>query len=76
MLAEPLRAAVESIDDRGKTVYLSPHGKKWSDGLARAWAEQAGTITLIVGVMAAWTRGFSIPMCTRKSLWVIRAEWR
>lgn len=52
MLAEPLEKALQSLgEERGYVVYLSPHGKVWSDRLAREWAQEFVTkpLTLICG---------------------------
>ena len=49
MLASPLEKALASVEDKGHVVYLSAQGRPWSDGLARQWAQQKKTLTLVCG---------------------------
>jgi tRNA (guanine37-N1)-methyltransferase len=50
MQQKPLQAAMDSLGEQaGHRVLLSPHGRKWSDSLAREWASRGGTVTLVCG---------------------------
>lgn len=50
MLAEPLKRALESLnDEKGHVVFLSPHGKRWCDSMARNWSVDHKKVTLICG---------------------------
>lgn len=49
-MIDPLVKALESLGEaRGRVVYLTPQGKKWTDALAREWAARDQNITLICG---------------------------
>src|SRR5690606_28415979 len=40
MLGAPLEKALAALgEEKGHVVYLSPHGQKWTDALAREWSE-------------------------------------
>lgn len=59
MLLEPLMSALDSIKDRrGKVVYLSPQGRRWSDATAREWAAKDENVTLICGRYAGVDQRF------------------
>ena len=52
LMTEPLVKAIDSIGDQaGTRVYLSPHGERWSDTLAREFAKdlERSPLTLICG---------------------------
>lgn len=50
LMIEPLMKAIESLgDERGRVVYLTPQGRKWTDSLAREWAADDRNLTLICG---------------------------
>lgn len=49
LLYLPLQASLASVADLGHVVYLSAHGVKWHDSLARQYANRKEPITLICG---------------------------
>lgn len=48
MMAEPLQQALESLDERGPVVFLSPQGQPFDDVKARQWSREPN-LTLICG---------------------------
>ena len=59
MLYEPLACALRSLGgDVGHCVYLTPHGKKWSDQKARNWAKTKKIVTLVCGRYAGVDQRF------------------
>lgn len=63
MMYGPLKDAVDSLGDKGLVVYLSPHGKPWSNDMAASWASKYKSVTLVCGRYAGVDQRFINECC-------------
>src|SRR5690606_13564345 len=55
---EPLERALSSIQDPGRVVALTAHGRPWSHDLSFRWAREGGDVTLICGRYGGFDQRF------------------
>ena len=66
LLAEPLKSAIRFLgDEKGHVVFLSPHGGRWCDRMARDWSVNYKKITFICGRYGGVDQRFIEKVCGR-----------